>query len=254
MMNRNSIDDIRKEFVELYLNSDFTPSGKTKTIEIINANFQVLPGDETIFGSLNEYANRELAWYLTESLSVTDIPGDCPSIWMDCATKDDNHFINSNYGYLEFNAENYNQYKHAINELIKDPNSRRACHIYTRPSIWNDYNKDGMSDYICTFATQQFIRNKTLIYCVSMRSNDAVTGFKNDLYWARYIAKRMILDLKSAGLEIEDEPIIYWNANSLHVYERSFNLIKNYIKNRNNKEWNDKLKQIEYRESLLIQL
>lgn len=244
-----NINDIRKEFASLYLSESFITSGDTKTIEIIDANFQVSSSDDSIFGTLNEYAHRELQWYLSESLSVDDIPGECPKIWKSCATKDDKHEINSNYGYLEFNAENYNQYKHALNELIKDPNSRRACHIYTRPSIWNEYNRDGMSDYICTFATQQFIRKigniDTLIYCVSMRSNDAVTGFKNDLFWARYIAYRMIYDLKAVGKTIADDPIIYWHANSLHLYERSFNLIDNYIKVYGTKEMKDKLAIIE---------
>lgn len=247
-----SIDDIRKEFIELYLSEAFVTSGDTKTIEIIDANFEIKPGETAIFGSLNEYANRELQWYLSESLSVDDIPGECPKIWKQCATKDDAHEINSNYGFLEFNESNYSQYKHALNELIKDPNSRRACHIYTRPSIWYEYNRDGMSDYICTFATQQFLRkfdsksNKyTLIYCVSMRSNDAITGLKNDLYWARYIAGRMIYDLKAAGIEVEDEPIIYWHANSLHLYERSFGLLENYIRDHGTKEMKKRLDSIQ---------
>ena len=58
-----------------------------------------------------------------------------------------------------------------------------------------------------------------------MRSNDCVTGFKNDLYWARYIAKKMISNLKERGVEVNDEPIIYWNANSLHLYERDFHYL-----------------------------
>lgn len=253
MLHRNTIDDIRSEFVNLFLNEDYIKSGSTHTIEIVNATFEVAPDETTIFGTLNEYANRELAWYLSESLSVKDIPGECPKIWEYCATKNDEKLINSNYGYLEFNHENFNQYKNAVNELIKDPTSRRACHIYTRPSIWNEYNKDGMSDFICTFATQQFIRNNTLIYCISMRSNDAVTGFKNDLFWARYIAKRMILDLHTAGMkELADEPIIYWNANSLHVYERSFKLIIDYINKSNNKEWMSKLYNNKWYLSLMI--
>lgn len=246
MLVRNTIDDIRNEFVELYLNDKFVSNKNTTgslTIEIINANFEVKPEDISIFGSLNEYAHRELAWYLSESLSVKDIPGECPSIWKECASKDDKQEINSNYGYLVFNEANYSQYRHALQELINDPSSRRACHIYTRPSIWNEYNKDGKSDYICTFATQQFIRDNNLVYCVSMRSNDAVTGFKNDLFWARYVAKRMICDLNAINpeLKLNSEPIIYWSANSLHVYARSFPLIHKYIEQSNNKDWINKL-------------
>ena len=225
-MKRHSINDIINEFKFLYNNNEFViDKSGSKTIEIINANFEVLPNETAIFGKLNSYANRELEWYLSQSLSVLDIPGNVPQIWMNISTKDDKHEINSNYGWMEFSEKNYEQYKHALEELVRDPYTRRACHIYTRPSIWNDYNRNGMCDYICTFATQQFIRNKTLYYCVSMRSNDAVVGFKNDLFWARYIAKKLIFDLKERGIELNEEPIIYWTANSLHLYERDFHYL-----------------------------
>lgn len=226
-MKRNSITDIVNEFKRLYKNKEFIiDKNGSKTLEIINANFEIQPEETVLFGKLNSYAERELNWYLSQSLSVLDIPGKVPQIWMNISTKDDKHEINSNYGWMEFSKENGEQYKHALEELVRDPASRRACHIYTRPSIWKDYNRNGMCDYICTFAAQQFIRNDTLYYCVSMRSNDCVTGFKNDLFWARYIAKRMISDLKEKGVYVHDEPIIYWNANSLHLYERDFHYLE----------------------------
>lgn len=246
MLVRNTIEDIRNEFVELYLNDEYIVNKNitgSKTIEIINANFEIKPEDTAIFGSLNEYSHRELAWYLSESLSIKDIPGECPKIWKQCASKDEEELINSNYGYLVFNEANCRQYKHALMELVNDPSSRRACHIYTRPSIWYEYNENGKADFICTFATQQFIRNNSLIYCVLMRSNDGVSGFKNDLFWARYVAKRMIEDLNLINPEfkLNPEPIIYWNANSLHIYERSFPLIDKYIAKSENKDWQKRL-------------
>ena len=46
-----------------------------------------------------------------------------------------------------------------VKELIAHPDSRRALIIFTRPSIWLEYNADGMSDFICTISAQVFIRN-----------------------------------------------------------------------------------------------
>lgn len=229
-MIRNTVEDIRRAFKELYDNGEFVVSASgSKTLEIISADFVVDPNETAIFGKLNEYADREIQWYLSQSLSVLDIPGKCPKIWMDISTKDEKHEINSNYGWMVFSDANGNQYDNALEELIKDPGSRRACHIYTRPSMWKDYCRDGMNDYVCTFAVQIFIRDNTLHYCVNMRSNDSVYGFKNDLYWARYVANKMISDLKEKGVELNNNPIIYWHANSLHLYERDFHYITEYF-------------------------
>lgn len=225
-MRYNTITDIKDEFIRKYNENDFiiNPDG-SKMLEIINADFVVDPKEEAIFGQLNDYAERELEWYNSQNLSVDAIPGNCPKIWKQICTKDDKHEVNSNYGYLVYSEDNCYQFKHAIQELIANPTSRRACHIYTRPSIWYDYNRNGMSDYICTFAVQLFIRYNTLHYCVNMRSNDVVLGFKNDLYWAKHVAQNVITQLHAAGIMVEDDPIIYWHANSLHMYERNFHYL-----------------------------
>ena len=133
-MIKSTVEDIRKEFKRLYDNEEFVVSATgSKTLEIISAEFIVPETETAIFGKLNEYADREIQWYLSQSLSVLDIPGKCPKIWMDISTKDDKHEINSNYGWMVFSEANGNQYDNALKELIDNPESRRACHIYTRP-------------------------------------------------------------------------------------------------------------------------
>jgi hypothetical protein len=78
-MIRNTVEDIRKAFKELYDNGEFVVSAScSKTLEIISADFVVDPEETAIFGKLNEYADREIQWYLSQSLSVLDIPGKCP--------------------------------------------------------------------------------------------------------------------------------------------------------------------------------
>lgn len=224
-----NITDIKNQFIEKYKNNEFVINDKgDKTIEIIDANFEISKDENVIFGELNEYANRELEWYKSMSLNVNDIPGKVPTIWKIVADYDG--YINSNYGWCIWHEDNYNQYKNCLKHLINDQNTRQACMIYNRPSMQYDYDKNGMSDFMCTFAVQVFIRNGILIYNVLMRSNDAVYGFKNDLFWHRHVIENLLKDLKYNGIEISDYKLL-WHAGSLHLYERNFNYIENLIKN-----------------------
>ena len=214
----NTVDDIRSLFKSKHLNEVYvTDKTGVKTIEIVNANF--IADEPTIFGKVNEdYIRRELNWYLSRSLNVNDIEGDVPQIWQMISDKKGK--INSNYGYLTLDKKNFNQYFNCAMELHKNPDSRRAVMIYTRPSIWKEYNKKGMSDFICTNAVQYLIRNDKLEVVVQMRSNDVVFGYRNDYAWQKYMADMMCNELK---IELGN---IYWNVGSMHVYERHFKFIK----------------------------
>ena len=101
--------------------------------------------------------------------------------------------------------------------------------IYTRPSIWMEYNEDGKNDFICTNAVTYYIRDNCLHNVVQMRSNDVVFGYKNDYAWQLYVLEQMVKDYndcKSEGtpeLKVGD---IVWQVQNLHVYERHFHLVK----------------------------
>jgi thymidylate synthase len=60
-----------------------------------------------------------------------------------------------------------------------------------------------------------------------MRSNDAIFGYLNDYAWHKYV-----LDKMGDDLQIEKRKMI-WVSGSLHIYERHFHLIEEYIKNNN---------------------
>ena len=229
-MRRYTVEDIREEFANLRLNTEDIEN--TKTLEIINASFEVT--DDYIFCKPNkEYIERELAWYDSQSLNVYDIKGKIPEIWKRVANKDG--FINSNYGWCIYSKENYNQYRNCLRQLIEDSDTRRACMIYTRPSMQYDYNKDGMSDFMCTFATQQVIRDNKLIHMVFMRSCDAIFGFRNDIAHQKQVAYNLIKDLQANGYtELDNEPILIWNAGSLHIYPRHYHFVDEYITEKNN--------------------
>ena len=212
------VSNIRRILAENLKNEVFvTDKTGVKTVEILNASF--IANEPAIFGTVNqEYVARELDWYTSMSLNVNDIPGGPPAIWKMVATPEG--LINSNYGWCIYSKDNGYQYLNVVNQLKANPDSRRATMIYNRPSMHDDYNKDGMSDFMCTNTVQYLVRDGKVNALVYMRSNDAVFGYKNDFAWQKYVLESVCEDL---DLPIGD---IYWNVASLHVYERHFNLIE----------------------------
>ena len=216
-----TVRDIQTELYNKLLNQEFViDKTGVKTVEIMNASF--LADKEAIFGTVNEdYVERELQWYLSQSLNVNDIPEPVPAIWKAVATPDGR--INSNYGWCIFSKENGDQYNNVMGQLSINPDSRRATMIYNRPSMHLDYNKDGMSDFMCTNAVQYLVRDGEVHALVYMRSNDAVFGYKNDYAWQKYVLDKLANDIRIPAGNI------YWNVASLHVYERHFDLITKEI-------------------------
>jgi thymidylate synthase len=215
---RNFVEDIRREFLDLLEVEDFvTDKTGVKMLEIVGASF--VADEPSIFGKVNEdYVQRELEWYKSMSLSVNDIPGGPPAIWKQVC--DNNGYINSNYGWCIWSGANCWQYENVLGELRKNPESRRATMIYTRPNMWYDYNHNGRSDFMCTNAVQYLIRKSRLDCVVQMRSNDVVFGYKNDYAWQKHVLDQLSTEV---GVPPGD---IHWNVGSLHVYERHFDLIQ----------------------------
>lgn len=221
-----SVHDIRHRFAQLYKRNKFvTDKSGVKTVEIINANF--ITTESSIFGAVNnEYVSREIRWYEGQSLNVNDIPGGTPAIWKQVADKDG--FINSNYGWCVFSAENNHQFANAVAELENNPDSRRAIMIYTRPEMWGDHTKNGRSDFMCTNTVQYLVRDNIVHSIVNMRSNDAWAGYRNDYAWQFYVLSMFVNKLNARGNTYRIGNI-HWNAGSLHIYERQFYLIDHYI-------------------------
>lgn len=219
MSTTYGVSNIRNIFKEKLKMGDFvTDKTGVKTVEIMNAAF--FANQPAIFGTVNQdYVQRELDWYKSMSLNVADIPGGPPEIWKQVASK--HGYINSNYGWCIYSKENGDQFENVVNELTKNPGSRRATMIYNRPTMHQDYNKDGMSDFMCTNAVQYLIRDNKVHALVYMRSNDAVFGYKNDYAWQKHVLQELVSELGWAN-QVGD---IYWNVASLHVYERHFKFI-----------------------------
>ena len=226
-----TIKQIRNYFVEQHAAKNFVVD-KTgvSTLELVGASF--CADEPSIFGELNhEYIQHELDWYLSESLNVNDIPGKVPQIWKSVATPDG--LINSNYGYLVFSEENYDQYSSVLNELVVSPNSRRAVIIYTRPTMHTDWCKDGMSDFICTNAVQYLIRDGKIHCVVQMRSNDIIFGYRNDYAWQKFMLDLLVSNYNHKLNRDLIAGDITWQVGSLHVYERHYGLIEKYAQENN---------------------
>jgi len=229
-MNVNTVTDIRNEFSNLIVGHRYVSINREasmtnlmggKTIEIVGACF--IANEDVIFGKINpDYAEREKLWYDSMSRSVNNFPGGAPPVWK--AIADSDGLINSNYGWCINSPENGSQFEKVVKELKKNPESRRAIIIYTRPSMWEDYNHNGRSDFMCTNAVQYLIRDGKVHSVVQMRSNDALIGYKNDRAWQRDVLEKVANEV---GFPVGN---VYWQVGSLHVYERDFYLVDYYAR------------------------
>jgi len=230
-----NVSDIRKHFIEELKNENFSrDKSGVKTIELIGASFNA--DEPAIFGSVNQdYVDAELAWYNSQSSSIYDIrpDGDPPAAWKYSANKHGQ--INSNYGKLIYADKYFNQYGQALDELLRNPDSRRAIMIYNRPSMWVDWCEDDKNDFVCTNAVSYYIRNGAIHCVVQMRSNDVVYGYKNDYAWQLHVLTEFTRDYNSLYMDAAWDADyrkemtvgnITWQVQNLHVYERHFDLVK----------------------------
>ena len=175
-----------------------------------------------------DYIKEEIRWYENQSTNVNDIGEKVPQAWQ--YTANAHGEINSNYGHLIYSEKFYSQYQNVLQELLKNPDGRRATMVYNRPSIWKEYNEDGKSDFICTNAVSYYIRDGILHAVVQMRSNDAVFGYKNDYAWQFHLMEKLCFDYNHKDRYVNGNTVqpgmMMWQVQNLHVYERHFHLVK----------------------------
>jgi len=217
-----TINDVSQHFIDELRNENFTTDRTgAQTIELLGASF--IADEPAIFGTPNEdYIRKEIDWYESQSTNIFDLDANPPEAWK--YTANTHGEINSNYGHLIFSDKYFTQYYQVADELIRNPDSRRAIMIYTRPSIWYEFDENGKNDFICTNAHTYYIRENKLHVVVQMRSNDLIFGYRNDYAWSKYVLESLQRDLKSSlNVELGN---IYWQVQNLHVYSRHFHLVK----------------------------
>lgn len=103
------------------------------------------------------------------------------------------------------------QLRHVVQELKRDPDSRRAV-----INLWRD-NPPESRDVPCTLSLQFLIRRHT-IHCVStMRSNDVWLGTPYDVFTFSQVAAAVAIELRPMRLQLGT---LIHTAGSHHVYER----------------------------------
>lgn len=152
------------------------------------------------------YGIGELLWYLSANNKLSQIQKYTRG-W-DRMT-DDGETVNSNYGYCIAKKYGFDQLKFVINELKKNPNSRRAVIHIKEPS------DKPSNDVNCTVCLQFFIREGKLYMTTYMRSNDVWFGFPYDVF--QFTCLQIYL---SMVLEVELGTYTHV-AGSLHLYERN---------------------------------
>jgi thymidylate synthase len=222
------VSDIRELFLSEFNESNFVKdrSGQNM-IELLGASF--LADEPAIFGTPNdEYIAAEIAWYKSKSTNVNDIyhgAKEPPQAWQ--MTANPHGEINSNYGHLIWSDKFHNQFKRVVKELVENPFSRRASMIYTRPSIWVEFNENDKNDFICTNSVTYYIRGNKLHCVVQMRSNDIVFGYKNDYAWQRFVLKEVVDHyVKERIFDELEMGDIHWQVQNLHMYQRHFKLLQ----------------------------
>ena len=222
----DGVREIREKFARHYQWQNFKEDKSgCKMLELIGSSF--IADAPAIFGEPNEdYIRREIEWYESQSLDVGDIPGETPAIWNQIS--DAYGIVNSNYGYLIYSERNGYQYKNVLETLRQNPDTRQATMVYNRPSIHTDAYLRGRSDFICTNAVNYFIRNGKLYAVVQMRSNDVIFGYRNDYAWQKYTLDNLVEELRYDSIDVTAGEIT-WQAASLHIYERHFKYVEEYL-------------------------
>lgn len=160
------------------------------------------------------YLATEWHWYLTGD-PFDDIVADKAQMWKDIQQPDGSFF--SNYGQYWFGHQQ--GVKWVIDELRRDPMSRRAVIPMLNKSHLFKRNKD----VVCTESISFRIREGKLNMSVNMRSNDAVWGMTNDVACFSFLHELV------AGLIGVPVGRYRHKADSLHIYERHFEMVQRII-------------------------
>lgn len=165
-----------------------------------------------------QYLIAESLWYFMASNSTDWISYYAP-FWADIS--DDGKTANSAYGSRVFLPHPriaggaYSQWDWVISELKRDPHSRRAViHIKTAEDTIK-----AQKDVPCTLALHFFIRDEKLHLVANMRSTDLVLGLAYDVPAFTFMQEAMANEL---GVELGTYT---HTSNSLHVYERHFEML-----------------------------
>ncbi len=175
------------------------------------------------------YMVAELIWYLSGNNKTSWI-SNYSKFWE--SISDDGITANSAYGARLFKTNEkiaggrYKQIDYVIDELRRDPDSRRAIMHLRVP----DDSIDAKLDVPCTLALQFFIRDNKLHQVAMMRSSDLIFGIAYDIPAFTVFQELLANEL---GVDLGTYTHV---SSSLHIYERHFGMVEKILESRHNRE------------------
>lgn len=227
----------RSLLLDVYEHPEFSSAPRGYKIrEKLGVSFSITnPRDRLPFLAARDfsvsYLIAESLWYLSGDDS-TEWISNYSSFWK--SISDDDKTANSAYGARIFKPHPrvaagldpaWTQWKYVVNELIADPDSRRAV-IHIRSPQDSILAK---KDVPCTLSLQFFLRNDLVHMVVSMRSSDLILGLAYDVPAFTLFQELLAFELSSKL----NKPIglgTYTHvSNSLHIYERHFKMVEEIL-------------------------
>lgn len=209
-----------KMYKDVWAGKEVSPRGQLCR-EAVDYKFTLSMAESPItsFNARNlnlQYAKEEFKWYLRANKFDDSIEKHA-TMWAKIRQPDGSYF--SNYGQYIFPK----QFNFVIDELTADVDSRRASIVLLDKSHLFHSNKD----VVCTYAINFRIRNSRLNMTVMMRSNDVIFGTTNDVFCFAMLY-RMVFAILAEVIAIKPGTYTHF-VNSLHVYERHFEMIQQII-------------------------
>lgn len=184
------------------------------------------------------YAIEEFLWYVRGDRYDRTIEQHATA-WKKLQQPDGSFF--SNYGHYIFSKMGPNgvsMFQFAAEQLLRNPSTRRAA----IPLLETKHCFHENVDMVCTFGIQFFIRQGRLDMGVKMRSNDAVWGLTNDAFAFSMLHRLMFVALRDGLFDYGEESptcgraypnlrlgAYHHEANTLHVYERHYDMAQKII-------------------------
>jgi len=168
------------------------------------------------------YVSGELLWYYY-GLNGADFISNYSKFWTQIQNED--NIVNSAYGYMLFKRDKKSQWSWTYDSLVADKDTRQAILFFNTPS----YQYIGNKDFPCTVYSSFDIRDNKLNFSVKMRSNDLILGLQADIVFFVTLQQHMLLQLQDVYPDLEMGSYYHY-VDSLHIYERHFELVDNMLK------------------------
>jgi len=190
----------------------------------------VLDASEPILTSFDarklnlDYCKKEWLWYIRADKYDSSIEKHA-KMWLKLKQADGSY--NSNYGQYIFakpQGGGDSQFWYCYKQLLADPGTRRAAMVLLK----QDHLYPENTDTVCTYAINFCIEDHRLHMTVMMRSNDVIYGFTNDAFCFGQLYTFMFKLLKAKMPDLQYGTYTHM-ANSMHVYERHYDMIQDLI-------------------------